>query len=252
MIYIDLEEISGRNDLILCLSFPKRNIEYASRIFEDLMRIGVESLVFIEASGGIEPFMLGKGYRGFVLKGRLGGRDAALKILRTDSTTSSLKREAEATSLANSVGVGPNLLGFTDTVLALEFIEGAPLEVWLSSLEENRLDELRAVLMMCFEDARKLDEIRLDHGELSDVKKHVILKPNLKPVIIDFGKASNARRPSNVTALFNYFFFGPHSQKIRKMLSIEKLPLDEARDYKKRLSGDTFHRLMESLNLLKG
>lgn len=250
MIYVGLERVRGRADLLLGLSFPKRDIGYASRILEDLESIGVEEIAFIEVGGRLEPLILGKGYRGIVLRGRLGGRDAALKILRTDSTVPSLRREAEATSLANSVGVGPTLLGFTDNVLALELVEGTPLDKWLKELKEGQEMELKAVLRSCFEDARKLDEIGLDHGELSDVKKHVILRPSLDIVIIDFGKASRARRPANVTSLFNYFLFGPHSCKIRDMLGVEKPPLDEARRYKRQLSEEAFQRLMESLNLL--
>jgi putative serine/threonine protein kinase len=252
MIYIYLDDIRGRKDLILHLSFPKRSIEYASRILDDLRSIGVESIAFIEAGGRLEPLMLGRGYRGFVLRGKLGGWDAALKILRTDSTIPSLSGEAEATSMANRVGVGPKVLGFTDMVLALELIEGMPLDKWLGMLEEDRLSELKIVMRACFEDARRLDIMGLDHGELSDVKKHVIVRPGLRPVIIDFGKASLMRRPSNVTSLLNYFLFGPYSWKIRRMLGIEKPPLESAKNYKIKLSDECFQRLMESLNLLEG
>jgi len=251
MIHVDLEEIGRREYLLIHLSFPKRSVEYALRALDDLRRLGVESIAFMDVSGRLEPIILGKGYRGFVLRGRIGERDVALKILRTDSTMQSLRREAEATSMANSIGVGPVLLGFTDMVLALELIEGESLEKWLSSLEDDRLDDLRVVMRACFEDARRLDEIGLDHGELSDVRRHVIVRRELEPVIIDFGKASTMRRPSNVTSLFNYFLYGPFSRKIRRMLGVEEPPLDVVRDYKMRLSDECFHHLMKSLNLLE-
>jgi hypothetical protein len=146
MIYIDLDEIRGREDLILHSSFPRRSIEYASRILDDLRSIGVESIAFIEAGGRLEPLMLGKGYRGLVLRGRLGGWDAALKILRTDSTVPSLRGEAEATLIANRADVGPKVLGFTENIIegfeknyALEGYSGflelyQPLPVLLNSL----------------------------------------------------------------------------------------------------------------------
>jgi putative serine/threonine protein kinase len=250
-LYIGLDELDERKELILHLSFPMRSIEYASRILDDLRSIGVESIAFVEVGGRLEPLMLGKGYRGLVLRGRLRGREAALKILRTDSTISSLRREAEATSMANRIGVGPAVLGFADMVLALKLVEGTSLGKWLNELGENRPGDLRRVLRACFEDARKLDKIGLDHGELSDVKKHVIVKPGLKPVIIDFGKASLMRRPSNVTSLLNYFLFGPYSQKIRGMLGIEEPLIEDARNYKMQLSDKCFQRLMESLNMLE-
>ena len=46
--------------------------------------------------------------------------------------------------------------------------------------KKREYEKLRTVLRKCFEDARKLDLIGLDHGELNNLRKHVIVKPNLK------------------------------------------------------------------------
>lgn len=249
MIYIGLEELKRRKELLLKLSFPSENLEYALKILEDLEGLGVREIAFVEVGERLDPLMLGKGYRGFVLRARLENRDAALKILRTDSTISSLEREAEATSLANSVGVGPLLLGHSSRVLVLELVEGISLDRWLEGLADRDLEKLKEVLRKCLEDARRLDGMRLDHGELSDVKKHIIVRPSLKPVIIDFGKASRKRRPSNVTSLFSYFAFGPHSRRILKMLGVDSPPLREVKEYKRRMNQEAFMKLIRALNL---
>ena len=249
MIYVGLDELRRRRELLVKLSFPSESLEYALRILDDLERLGVREIAFIEAGGRLDPLMLGKGYRGLVLRARLEDEDAALKILRTDSTVSSLEREAEATSLANSVNVGPLLLGHSSKVLVLELIEGTSLDRWLEKVAEEDSGKLKRVLRGCFEDARKLDVIGLDHGELSDVRKHVIVRSSLEPVIIDFGKASKRRRPSNVTSLFSYFAFGPHSRKILKMLEIDDPPLREVREYKRRMDHRSFMKLIRALNL---
>lgn len=249
MIYVELDELRRRRELLVKLSFPFGNLEYALKILKDLEGLGVREIAFIKVGEHLDPLILGKGYRGFVLRARLDDRDAALKILRTDSTISSLEREAEATSLANSVNVGPLLLGYSSRVLVLELIEGTSLDRWLEKLAEEDLGKLRNVLGKCFKDARKLDVIELDHGELSNVRKHVIVKPSLEAVIIDFGKASRKRRPSNVTSLFSYLTFGPHSRKILKMLEIGDPPLREVREYKRRMNNEAFMKLIRTLNL---
>lgn len=249
MIYVGLDELRSRRELLVKLSFPSENLEYALKMLEDLERLGVKEIAFAEVGGRLDPLILGKGYRGFVLRARLRDRDAALKILRTDSTISSLEREAEATYLANRVNVGPLLLGYSSRVLVLELVEGASLDRWLEKMAENDSEKLRGVLRDCFRDARKLDVIGLDHGELSDVKKHVIVRPSLRPVIIDFGKASARRRPSNVTSLFSYLNFGPHSRKILSMLGVDEPPLIEVKEYKRRMDQESFMKLIRALNL---
>ena len=249
MIYVGLDELKRRRELLVKLSFPSENLGYALKILEDLERLGVREIAFIEVGERLDPLVLGKGYRGLVLRARLEDKDAALKILRTDSTVSNLEKEAEATSLANSVNVGPLLLGYSSRVLVLELVEGVSLDRWLEEIDEKDSSKLKGVLRECFKDARKLDVIGLDHGELSDVRKHIIVRSNLEPVIIDFGKASRKRRPSNVTSLFSYFAFGPQSRKILKMLEIADPPLREVREYKRRMDHEAFMKLIRALNL---
>ena len=249
MIYIELKELEKRRELLLGLSFPSQNLKYALMILGDLKALGVKEIAFAQRGNYLAPAILGKGYRGIVLRARLKDNEVALKILRTDSTILSLEHEAKATSLANSVDVGPLLLGYSERVLVLEFIEGDPLEIWLSKIACEEYEKLRTVLRKCFEDARKLDLIGLDHGELNNLRKHVIVKPNLKPVIIDFGKASAERKPSNITSLFSYLTFGPYSRKVLRMLEVREPPLKWVREYKRKMSDENFRKLMEALNL---
>ncbi|MCD6421618.1 MAG: serine/threonine protein kinase [Thaumarchaeota archaeon] len=251
MISVSLERIGREKDLALSLSFPSKSMEYALMILDELEEIGVSEIYFVERAGSPAPLVLGKGYRGLVVKGRIEGRPAALKILRTDASINGLLKEAEATSLANSVAVGPKLLGYSKHVLALEFIEGSSIDSWLRDLPEEKASDLRIVLRRCFEDARRLDEIGLDHGELSDAKKHVIMRSDLKPVIIDFGKASRTRKPRNVTSLFSYLSFGPHSQKVLGMLGVRDPPLAHAKRYKRELSHSSFKDLLRAQNLFE-
>jgi len=246
---LTLRELKDNPDLLLELSYPSRDLGYASMILEELEGCGVDG-IYVEVEGGGELVKLGKGYRGVVFRGRMRGEDVALKVLRTDSTLRDLIEEAENTKLANSVGIGARLRASSKHVIALEYIDGVDLDTWLKGLDVGEVRSLKMVLASCFRQARALDEIGLDHGELGDARRHIILRRNLSPVIIDFGKASRRRRPSNVTSFFSYVTFGRHSSKILKMLGLSKPPIDSSRMYKLRMDEESFNKLLSSLNLI--
>ena len=246
---LTLSELKHHSNLLLELSYPSRELEYALMILKELCEIGVDG-IYVEVERDGELLKLGKGYRGIVFKGRMGGEDVALKVLRTDSTLSDLFKEAENTKFANSVGIGAKLRASNKHVMVLEYIDGVDLDTWLRELEIREVQPLKKVLASCFRQARTLDEIGLDHGELSDAKRHIILRRDLSPVIIDFGKASKRRRPSNVTSLFSYVTFGRHSNKILQMLGLSRPPIESSKMYKHRMDEPSFNKLLNSLNLI--
>ena len=247
-ILLTLDEISSDPTLLAILAYPSGDEAYSREILGELSRLGVEG-VYFSGEPRLEPLRLGKGYRGVVFLGRGHGADVALKILRTDAGINDLRREAELTIAANRVGVGPRLIAHSTHVLVLEYIAGEDLDSWLAGLEAGDVEELKIVLKRCLGQARKLDEAGIDHGELSNARRHVIIREGLKPVILDFGKASEARRPRNVTSLFSYITHGPHSEKILRMLDIDAPLMEVARSYKMRMDDEAFRRLLEALNL---
>ena len=74
------------------------------------------------------------------------------------------------------------------------------------------------------EDCYRLDQIGFDHGELSNISKHVIVGKT-KASIIDFESSSTKRRPSNVTSITQAFFIG--SGNAKKAQKIYKNPPKE-------------------------
>lgn len=231
------------------LSFPARDTVYSSTVLRELEEIGVDGLYAEAATTGLKIIFVGKGCRGYVVRGRIRGLEAAMKILRTDTVLGGLDKEAEATEMANRIGVGPRLLGRSQHVLVLEYVEGKHLGEWVEGLAVAEVDALKNVLRKCFLQARLLDELCLDHGELSDARKHVIIKPDLEPVLIDFGKARIKSKPSNVTSFFSYITFGPQSRKILQMLEVRDPPIHVSQRYKRDLDEESFDELMAALNL---
>lgn len=190
------------------------------QVLEELEALGVELLEEGETLlGGFR--VLGKGTRGVVVAGLYRGMRVAVKIRRCDSPRESLKHEAEMLSLANGVGVGPKLLAATANVLVMELVEGTPLK------HHEKIGDLQLArcVVDALEQARRLDEIGLDHGELSRAHSHVYaVEGGAK--IIDFDSASTKRRPHNYSSLYSYFFVksGPLQQRIRALLRPESLP----------------------------
>jgi len=179
--------------------------------------------------------VLGKGVVGIVVIGVRGNRRVAVKIRRVDARRPSLIHEAELLMAANSLKVGPECLGGTADVLAMEFIEGLSLPLWLESLTgRGRRARVRSVVKPLLEECFRMDAYGLDHGELSRAHKNVIVSDD-GARILDFESASLVRRPSNFTSLTQYLFLGGSiAKKMAKVLG----PVDRdellkcLRDYK--------------------
>src|SRR6266849_3798203 len=153
--------------------------------------------------------VLGKGVVGIVVVGVRGNRRIAVKIRRVDARRASLIHEAELLKTANSLNVGPECLGGTADVLAMELVEGSSLPIWLESLKgRGRRARVRSVVKPLLEQCVRMDAYGLDHGELSRAHKNVIVSNDDVPRILDFESASLMRRPSNFTSLAQYLFIG--------------------------------------------
>lgn len=180
--------------------------------------------------------LLGKGVVGIVVVGLMDGQRIAVKIRRVDARRASLMPEAEHLKLANSFGVGPECIGVTSDVLAMELVQGLSLPSWLESLKgRGRRARVRKVVRNLLEQCVKMDAYGLDHGELSRAPKNVIISHEDNPRILDFESASLMRRPRNLTSLTQYLFLGGSiAKKMTRILG----PVDRnellrcLRDYK--------------------
>lgn len=247
-IKIDLTEISEKRELLAQLAYPSGDTGYGLTILRELESLQVDSIYLVESPKTSIKFV-GKGHRGIVVKVSYRSRPAAVKILRTDAPTTSIEREAEMLRIANSLSVGPEEHGWTEHALLMEYVEGEGIDVWLESLAEDEEQILKRVLRELLEQAARLDEAHLDHGELSNPRRHVLVRRGISPVIVDFSGASIIRRPKNVTSLFSYMAFGQRHEKILGMLKVSSLPFELVRSYKREPSRELFRLILEALNL---
>ena len=234
------------------LGYPNAtNRQIKSRINE-LEKLKMKSICFTGPTtiGNLE--ILGKGYVGLVVLVKRGNKEVALKIRRTDSQRENMKNESILLKLVNSVSVGPKMIDVSKNFLVMEYIEGKKFSDWIEMLKgSGSAKQLKSTIRNVLEDCYRLDQIGFDHGELSNISKHVIVGKN-KVALIDFESSSTKRRPSNVTSITQAFFIGSgiakHAQKIYKNSSKEKI-IDALKSYKQEKTRDNFEKLLKILKL---
>ncbi len=229
------------------LCYPRASkLELESRIAE-LTGLGVEAVEFSGKSIAFNIPVLGKGYVGLVVTAHIMGERVALKIRRVDADRPSLGHEAEMLAKANAVRVGPKLISHSKDFLVMELVEGDLLPIWLGMHKEK--DGVRRILSDILEQTWRLDQIGLDHGELSKAPKHIIVGEDESPMILDFETSSDSRKPANVTAVCQYLFVGssPVAAGVRQTLGErDRLAMTKAlKSYKKERTRENFERALE-------
>jgi putative serine/threonine protein kinase len=249
MVSISIEKLSEKPYAsIVCYPKPSKT-ELRNRLRE-LKKLGVNALVFSGEKHIFNLPVLGKGCVGIVTLAIRNREKTALKIRRTDADRSRMHCEAKLLKKANSVSVGPKLLGVSKNFLLMQYIGDFLLPAWL---EKHRgKTQIRKVLCEVLEQCYRLDKIGLDHGELSHAPKHVIISKAGEPFIVDFETASIVRRPSNVTSICQFLFIGSESaRKIAESLGEkDKATLVEAlRLYKSDRTRENFEKILTACSL---
>jgi len=234
------------------LGYPNATKRQIKSRINELEKLKIKSICLTGPTtiGNLE--ILGKGYVGVVVLVKRGNKEVALKIRRTDSQRENMKNESILLKLVNSVNVGPKIIDVSKNFLVMEYIEGEKFSDWIGMLKgSGSVKQLKSTIKNVLEDCYRLDQIGFDHGELSNISKHVIVGKT-KVTIIDFESSSTKRRPSNVTSITQAFFIGSgiakQAQKIFKNSSKEKI-IDVSKLYKQEKTRENFEKLLKVLKL---
>jgi len=236
----------------LILGYPKAtNRQIKSRINE-LEKLKIKSILLTGPTTLGKLAILGKGYVGVVVLAKKGNKQVALKIRRTDSQRKDMKNESILLKLVNSVDVGPKMFAVSKNFLVMEYIEGEKISDWVDLLKGvGSTKKLKSTIKKILQDCYKLDRLGFDHGELSNVSKHVIVGKT-KSTLIDFESSSTKRRPSNVTSITQAFFIGSgiarKTQKIYENPPKEKI-IGALKQYKQKKTQESFEQLLKILKL---
>ena len=234
---------------VLC--YPRCETGELERRFTEMRKLGVKALCFKGEKTINNIRVLGKGCVGIVVLARTETSRVALKIRRTDADRTEMRHEAEMLRMANRVDVGPRLLGFTENLLMMEFVDGLLIPRWIETLEDkgNARLRVRGVLKDILEQCWRLDETGLDHGELSRASKHIIIDEEGRACILDFETASNRRKVANVTSVSHYLFMrGKTADLIREKtggMKRESL-LASLKTYKKNRTRGNFEAILRA------
>ena len=235
------------------LGYPKATRrELTSRVSE-LRKLGIQGLSFTGQATLNNLPVLGKGYVGVVVLSKYKTKEVALKIRRMDSSRSEMESEARLLRLANETDVGPKLIANSKNFMIMEYLDGEKIIDWISGLKgKGSATKLKSVIKKVLEDCYNLDKIRLDHGELSHMHKHVIVGKSIS--IIDFESASVNRRTSNVTSATQSIFIGSGIAKlVKRIIRVpqKKKLIISLRKYKTEQSRENFEALLGVLGLKK-
>ena len=234
------------------ICWPEPSTDLIAERMEELRLLGVKA-IFLTGRHTIEGIpVLGKGHTGLVLEAETRDGNLALKARRMDADRPSMEEEARLLKLANHVGVGPEIIKWSRNFLLMELISGVYLRDWIRELRAKETKDLKKVLRAVVDQARRLDEAGVDHGELVRLRRHIMLRRG-KPVFIDFESASTLRRPANVTTVIQSFFL---NSKISSIIDGQMgLPdriklLDKLHAYKREMNLECYTSLLEAAQLI--
>ena len=234
---------------VIC--YPKVDkIELNQRISE-LKAHRITSVDFIGKNHAFNVPILGKGFVGIVIKGYIQRKAFAIKVRRRDASRYDLNHEAKMLKKANSVGVGPKFYKVSKNCLIMQYIEGNFLPVWINLCPDN--DIIIGVYKDLLEQCYRLDNLGLDHGELSKATKHIIIRNREQPFIIDFEAASTNRVTSNISSICQFLFLnyskvGEVASNIFHKIERDKI-IRALRAYKKEKTEYNFKDIMRTCGL---
>jgi putative serine/threonine protein kinase len=235
------------------LHWPIWDADKAQAKLDELIWLGVTHVIF-EGPHTVETVpVLGKGNTSIVLKAVTGDGMVAAKIRRSDADRDSFDDEARLLGTANSVGIGPRLIAWGRGVLLMELIEGAYLSEWIKRLALPDAGVLRGVFRQLADQARRLDEAGLDHGELVRLRRHTMMR-GLEPVIIDFESSSTSRRVANVTTVIQSLFLNTKASiDVERIMGLpeREVLLSALREYRRDMSDGNYVALLRAAGLEK-
>ncbi|MGA1975518.1 MAG: hypothetical protein ABSG92_07775 [Conexivisphaerales archaeon] len=234
---------------VLC--YPSGSQSEAQRRIISLKEMGVEALVFVGSIevGGLK--VLGKGHVGVVVECLWKGKRAALKIRRTDADRESLEREGEILKESNRSKIGPVLFAASRDFIVMEELVGNNLVDWLKGSKDLADGAFRSILTDICGLARLLDVAGVDHKELSDPRRHVIIQLDGRARVLDFETAATGGRRRNVNDLLQYLTLSrPYGPIVLSRLGAEREEVLAAlRAYRRSPDDDSYRTILRSMKL---
>ncbi len=227
------------------LSYPVLNEDLINRRLNKLRSLGFRGCVDL---GDYELWgfkVLGKGHSSVVLAAEFAGIGrAAVKVLRTDSKSSSLLRECDL--MRKAFPVAPTTYYCDDEFIVMELVRGVKLGDLVPRINSCR--DLITLYLKILASARYLDMKNVTHKELNVLREHVIIDVEGRVRIIDF-ESGFAGFTCNVCRVFSALFV--RDRRIMKCCDIQEthrdLLFELLSSYKETNSEHTFASLVKTI-----
>ncbi len=231
----------------LVLGYPTATKEQIKSRYNEIKRLCIESVSFFGDTKINTINILGKGHNGIVILAKRYNKKIAIKIKRVDSHQQKMYKEYNLLKIANNIDVGPKIIDCSENFIIMEYLDGKTINKWMNKTKNKHAikNTIKKILFDCY----KLDSIGMDHGELSNMEKHVIVGKS-KTTIIDFENASIERKTSNVTSATQSIYMRSSSPTKIKNYKISKIELIESlRMYKHDITSSNFEQVLKVLKI---
>lgn len=234
------------------LTYPRPNLTVARARLKQLQKLGVTHVSFGGRTKIGRLGLVGIGTVSIVVRATVDGEERALKIRRYDANRSSMYEEYRLTGVANRVGVGAYAYSASRDFMLMQLVEGEEIEDHFRAIKGvGTRGRVREIIHRLLNQCRKLDLIALDHGQLSDLRKHVIMAGD-EPYIIDFESSGIGRTPKNVTTAAQHLLIGGRpASMVRRVLGMKSYEpvLDALKRYKRDMSDENYVLLLNTLGI---
>ncbi len=144
------------------------------------------------------PFKLGEGWRGVIYTGEYRGKKVSLKIAKSLENIEAINKEARILEALKGKKEFPQILERGNGYFVYEFIEGVPFR----NVKDKKV--IKEVLKRLIDIARFLDILGINHGELNNIEKNVLVNIkdiNISVYLLDFDRGNFSKKTHNVSQL---------------------------------------------------
>ena len=242
----------ARTPYLQVLTYPRPNLSVARSRLSQLEKLGVTDVIFRGRTKIGRLGLVGIGTVSVVVRAVVAGSEVALKIRRCDANRKTMLDEYHLTQTANRIRVGAYASAASKDFIVMQLVEGEELDDHLRAFSGvGTRGRTREVIHRLLNQCRKLDLVGLDHGQLSDLRKHVIMAGD-EPYIIDFESSSTGRKPKNVTTAAQYLLIGGRSSpRVRRLLGMRSYEgaLRALRAYKEDMSDGNYVAILRAVGV---
>jgi putative serine/threonine protein kinase len=232
---------------IIC--YPAPTSDCVNERIECLRKLGVIEYISAGAYNIGKWRVLGKGHSAIVFLAITESREfVAVKARRIDSKRESLIYECKL--LKEAYPVSPKVYDCNDDLIIMEFIPGITLGEYIEKRSdcENIVNMFIKLMIIVAE----LDRLGIEHSELSNPEKHVIIGCNNEIKVVDFESAKHSLKSCNVCDIVSWFMFRCNRfQKVCRVTDhLRNEIIDQIRQYKGEVKRDTLINIINLISIL--